>query len=110
MWFSLTIKSVGIEKANEINRKAARSMAIVEAKRLLRLLAISEVNNIHQLYDFLQTILSLFPDDILQGDYSILGEDTLHFETKKCFAFEGRSIGYFVFERWLILYLLFWKN
>ena len=106
MWFSLTIESSGIEKANKINRKAARSMAMIEVKRMLRLLNTLKIADIQKLLDFLKNILSLFPDDILKGEYTIIGEDRLRFETKKCFAYEGmKKIGHIekyecgIFER-----------
>lgn len=91
MWFAISVQTIGIKKTNLINRKAVRSMARIEAKRLSKLLNVSKINSINELVAFFVNSLELIGGDFFSCDYKIIDENCMNFYTRKCFAFEGVS-------------------
>ena len=91
MWFALSVESIGIEKTNEINKKAARNMAIVEAKRLSKVLKIENISSIKELITFMDKAFAIIVGEFMKGSYKQEDDNKLIFETKKCFAYEGVS-------------------
>jgi len=54
MWFYQTAKEFGIDKANELNRAAIKSMAVFEAERLTKILGIERpLKNLDEIKKFM---------------------------------------------------------
>jgi hypothetical protein len=94
MWLYHSIQTIGIEKANLINKAAVRNMAQVEAKRITKILGISTIKNFNDLTDFLDNLYMILKGDFMKFEYSFPEKNKLHWEVKQCFAYEGiKSMG-----------------
>ena len=91
MWFALSVETIGIEKTNSINRKAARRMSQIEAKRLSKVFNIGKITNVKELIGFMQKALNIVGGEFMKYEYKIIDERTIIFDTTKCFAYEGVS-------------------
>lgn len=90
MWFMHSVNALGIEKTNELNRAAVRSMAAVEAKRLLKILGFRSVTTHDEIRAFFDAAIALVIPDFIRFDWEWEpGNRAVRFEITKCFAFEG---------------------
>lgn len=96
MWFFHSMNEIGIETTNKINRQAVRSMAVIEMKRLKKLLGVSSIETFEELTDFFPRAFETIRGDFMELDYSFPEHNQLHGEWKqnKCFAYQGiKNIG-----------------
>ncbi len=95
MWLYNAITSLGIEKANVLNRAAIRSMAPLEMQRTMKILGITResIVSFEDLTGFLIKALELLlPASILdQFHTSIAAPDVMRWEWEQegCFAYKG---------------------
>ena len=89
MWFKHCLEQVGMEKTNLINRQAVRSMALVETKRLAKLLGVERVTNLDDLRAFVQGAASIIVADFMAFGYSFEPPDRMHCRMQNCFAHDG---------------------
>lgn len=90
MWFATAVDTLGVEQANRLNRTAARSMAVVEAKRLRRLIGMDEVRTgaeFRRFFDF--AIDTVIPDFMDFGVHWTRKDTVLDLAVTKCFAYDG---------------------
>jgi hypothetical protein len=100
MWFYNACRAVGIEKANEINRAAIRSMAPLEMQRTRKILAMENtpIETLDELYVNLQSALELvLPSSVLERFSVSMGRPgriTWSWDDGECFAYKGvKQIG-----------------
>ena len=96
MWFYHSMNEIGIEATNKINRKAVRSMAVIEAKRLKKLLGVSSIETFDDLTEFFARAFETIQGDFMELEYSFPEHNLIHGEWKpeKCFAYQGiKKIG-----------------
>jgi hypothetical protein len=100
MWFYRTCRELGIEKANEINKAAIKSMAPMEMERMKRLLGIAgeKFDTFDELVQFMLAALELtLPDSVLEKfDFTPLAGNLIRWkwESLQCFAYKGmKQIG-----------------
>jgi hypothetical protein len=100
MWFYHTCNEFGIEKANELNQAAIKTMAPIEIDRMKWLLGIARKNieTFDELVLFVKSALELIlPDSVLKNFHISSVADNLinwKWETDQCFAFKGmKQIG-----------------
>lgn len=90
MWFANAVQSLGIARANALNRAAVRGMAGVEAKRLCKLLGVTSVATPGELRRFFDAAIALVIPDFMAFTWE-WSEDgrALCFEVTRCFAHDG---------------------
>lgn len=95
LWFFLTCRAFGIDKANALNRAAIKSLAPIETERAKRVLKIGKatIDNFPELMDFIAAALEVtLPDSVFTKFHlSSPSKDLIHWEWEKgqCFAFKG---------------------
>lgn len=93
MWFMHAVKSLGIERANALNRAAVRGMAAVEAKRLCKLLGMTSVSSPGELRRFFDSAIDLVIPDFMSFRWEWAPDErSVRFEITKCFAHDGVSM------------------
>ncbi|MCP3935911.1 MAG: hypothetical protein GY708_11125 [Actinomycetia bacterium] len=90
MWLANTIREVGIERANKLNRAAVRDMAVVEAKRICKLIDLDAVRSFDDLRRFVEAATELVIPPFM--DFTVewsATDSSMQFEITECFAFDG---------------------
>ncbi|HUH65910.1 MAG TPA: DUF6125 family protein [Syntrophales bacterium] len=97
MWFYQCLANFGIEKANELNKAAIKSLAPLEIERITKAMGTEKkIENFSQFKDFFLAASHLFIPAFMNATMSFPRENTLHWEFKPglCFAYKGiRRIG-----------------
>ncbi|MFZ5564948.1 MAG: DUF6125 family protein [Thermodesulfobacteriota bacterium] len=95
MWFFHSLKEVGIEKTNRINRAAVESMSLIEVARLKKALGFKKeaVTSFNELVDFLSRAMDLVLARFMRFMVSAPEKNVIHWEMEKdaCFAYKGIS-------------------
>ncbi|HET6459651.1 MAG TPA: DUF6125 family protein [Syntrophales bacterium] len=92
MWFYHCLKNLGIEKANELNKAAIRSLAPMEIDRIKKALGMEkQIENFQEFKDFFIATSHLFIPAFMNITISFPKENILHweFESGNCFAYKG---------------------
>jgi hypothetical protein len=100
MWFYHTCREFGIEKANELNKAAIKSLAPIEMDRMKRLLGIApeKFETFDELVQFMLAALELtLPDSVFKKSRFTPHAGNLirwKWESLQCFAYKGmKQIG-----------------
>jgi hypothetical protein len=100
MWFLHCLQECGIEKTNEINKAAVKSLAKVEIKRIQKAFNIQNVNNFKDLQNIVEKLFQVFKAEFMKFDYNFPEKNLMHFKMHKCFAYNGiKQIG--VIDRYI---------
>ena len=91
MWFYHCVQAFGIEKANQLNQAALRSLAVVEVGRITRALGIKKegIKTHRELREVIDGMFGIVKGDFMDFAYSFPSEDLLHWKMNRCFAYEG---------------------
>ncbi len=91
IWFYHCMREFGIEKANELNLESLRSLSAIEVKRVTRALGIKneDIRSFGELRQVIDGMFDTIKGDFMDFKYSFPREDTLHWEMRRCFAFDG---------------------
>ena len=92
MWFYHCLKNFGIEKANELNKAAIKSLAPVEIDRITKALGLEKrIENFQEFKDFFAAASPLFIPAFMNITIFFPKKNTLHwqFEPGNCFAYKG---------------------
>ncbi len=95
-WFAHSTVEVGIQKTNEINRAAVRSMALVEVKRIKKLLGVQRVTTPEELEAFVRAASAFIKPRFMKYELTFPEPGVLRWrwEQGQCFAFQGiKSLG-----------------
>ncbi len=90
MWFVAAVQELGIERANTLNLRAVRSMAVIEVRRLRKLLGLREISSLQDVRDFFDGALEVVMGDFM--DFELQWTETADAFTvrfERCFAYEG---------------------
>ncbi len=100
MWFYSTYLECGIDKANQLNKAAIKSMASFEMDRMKRILGIvqEDLGSFDQLFQFMLAALELtLPESVYKNFHLVpSAENLIHWKWNdmKCFAYTGmKQIG-----------------
>ena len=94
MWFYHCFKECGIEKTNNINKAAVRSMAIIEIRRIKKAIAIDRVETFERFKGFMDAVCNIVKAEFMKFDYSFPSDGVCHIEMQECFAYDGiKKIG-----------------
>ena len=90
-WFYNCVKEFGIETANKLNKASIKTLSPFEVQRVQRALGMekTEVKTFEQLKTFINNSFSIFKGDFMDFNYNFPKQNVLHWEMRKCFAFEG---------------------
>jgi len=96
MWFATSVSIIGIEKTNVINRRACRSMAKVEAKRLKTSLGFNDgIKDFVSLRKFIDQAFNIIGGDFLNFKITFPRDNVMLWETVSCFAHDGvKKLGF----------------
>ncbi|MBN1636840.1 MAG: hypothetical protein JW920_10015 [Deltaproteobacteria bacterium] len=93
MWFLHCFMEYGIEKANQINKSAIQSLALMEIPRVKKALGMKdvEVDTFETFKQFVQGAFELGIPDFMNARMSFPERNVLHWEFKdnECFAYKG---------------------
>ena len=89
MWFFHCLQEFGIEKTNELNRAAIKSMAAFEINRIKKVLGVEEIKDFEQLKAFVVESFSLIRPEFMKFNISFPKENEIHWKTNDCFAYKG---------------------
>ncbi len=93
MWFAHTLFESGIETTNRLNRAAIKSMAAVELKRFMKLLAVSkaDLQSFGVFASFFSDVAEILIPDFMNVTVTFEAPDTVRWEFNErgCFAFNG---------------------
>ncbi|MFX1480229.1 MAG: DUF6125 family protein, partial [Promethearchaeota archaeon] len=90
-WFFNCVKELDIDTANKLNKAAIKSLAAIEVQRIKIALGLENVKieTFNQLKNYINDAFSVIKGDFMNFDYTFPEKNRLHWEMKKCFAFEG---------------------
>lgn len=90
-WFLNTYLQFGIKEANKLNKRAIRTLSSFEVKRIKEHSGLknSEITNYAELKEFVNNAFSILKGDFMRFNYSFPGNNRVHWEMGKCFAYEG---------------------
>ncbi|MFX1495057.1 MAG: DUF6125 family protein [Promethearchaeota archaeon] len=93
-WFYNSVKELGIDIANKLNKGAIRNLSVLEVQRVKKALGMEniEITNFEQLKKFIDDAFSVLKGDFMRFNYTFLEESRIHWEMNKCFAFEGMKM------------------
>jgi len=91
MWFYQCLKELGIEKANQMNKAAIKSLAPIEVSRIRKTLGIGKMETFEEFKNFFSGAADLCIPDFMNATMSFPQKNVLHweFEPQKCFAYKG---------------------
>ena len=94
MWFYHTCSEFGIEKANELNKAAIKSLAPIEMNRMKRILGVTRQKfvDFDELVQFMYASLELtLPDSVLKTFHFTSSPGNLRWkwDGMQCFAYKG---------------------
>ncbi|TFF98377.1 MAG: hypothetical protein EU547_01755 [Promethearchaeota archaeon] len=90
-WFLNTYLQFGIKKANKLNKRAIRTLSSFEISRIKEKLGLANktISNYDELQQFVNNAFSVLKGDFMNFNYSFPGENRIHWDMGKCFAYEG---------------------
>ncbi len=94
IWYGTCVQEMGQEKANEINKVAARTMATMEMGRILKLMGMPKdpsVQTFDELKEIVDTAMSAVKAKFMIFDYGFPEKNVLRGKYNRCFAFDGLS-------------------
>lgn len=91
MWFFHTMQECGIEKANQINKAAIKSLAAIEIDRVRKVFGLEKVDTFQDLKIFVDAGFGVLTDAFMGLEYSFPSDNILCWEMKKCFAHAGMT-------------------
>lgn len=93
MWFAGALERFGIEETNRLNRHAARSMAQIEAKRIVKMFGLGSVDDGDTLRRFFDIAIETVIPDFMDFEVRWAAANTsVRFGITSCFAFDGVSM------------------
>ena len=93
MWFAHCVQALGIDRTNELNKAAIRSLAGIEVKRAKKIHGIEKdrVDTFDDLKDFIDGAFALSLGDFMGGTFSFPEKNVMRWQVgdRGCFAYRG---------------------
>ncbi len=91
MWFLNAYLILGMKQANRLNKAAIKSLAKIESARVRKALGKENeiVDSFDKVKDFIDNGFSVLKGDFMNFEYSFLEKNVMHWEMRRCFAYEG---------------------
>jgi hypothetical protein len=91
MWFYHSMQEYGIEKANQINKAAIKSLATIEIDRIRKVFGPEKVETFQDLKTLADAAFGVLTDAFMGFQYNFPSDNVLRWEMKKCFAHAGMT-------------------
>jgi hypothetical protein len=91
MWFFHILQDSGIEKANQMNKAAIRSLAAIEIERIRNAYGMDRMRTFRDVKTLFDAAFGTLTDDFMGFKYSFPSENVLQWEMTKCFAHAGMT-------------------
>ncbi len=91
MWFQHCALECGMEKANIINRAAVRSMARIEAKRILKAFGLAGIESFDELKAFMEAAEQVVKAEFMKFTVEFPEENLMRVNMPRCFALDGMT-------------------
>jgi len=91
MWFYHCMQELGIEKANQLNKAAIKSLASIEIDRVRRAFGLEKIETFEDLKMLVDAAFAVLSDKFMGFKHSCPSENVLHWEMSKCFAHAGMT-------------------
>ncbi|TFF96992.1 MAG: hypothetical protein EU547_05605, partial [Promethearchaeota archaeon] len=90
-WFLNSYLRFGIKEANKLNKGAIKTLSAFEINRVKKLSKLGDrkISNYEELKNFVNDAFSVLKGDFMDFHYSFPGNNCIHWEMGKCFAYEG---------------------
>ncbi len=89
MWFFHCFQEFGIDKTNKVNRAAVRTMAMVEGKRIRKVLGLGEIKSFAELKTLLEEGFEIIKADFMNFALRFPEENVCLWEIPTCFAHDA---------------------
>jgi hypothetical protein len=89
MWFYNCLQEFGIEKTNQINQAAIRSLGPIEIKRYQKALGFNRIESYDDLVHFFKMVMEIVSGKFMKYSFSFPEPNRIHAEWQSCFAYEG---------------------
>ncbi|MBI5845500.1 MAG: hypothetical protein HZB23_12625 [Deltaproteobacteria bacterium] len=89
MWFYHSVLESGIETTNRINRAAVRSMAKIEAKRILKASGLDEVASMGAFKALMEIVDQVVRAEFMKFEIEFPSENMMLVTMPQCFAHDG---------------------
>lgn len=89
MWLANCAWELGMERTNRLNLAAVKAMAVIEAKRLAKLLGVDRVDSFETLQGFVDQSWQILVADFMDFHYQFQEPNIMRAEMKGCFAYDG---------------------
>ena len=92
MWYGNCLFELGPEVANRLNKKAVKSMAAIEIKRIMKLMGIPKETRIctfDDLVEIIDTAFQVVRTRFMNFDFSFPEKNVLQGQFHECFAHDG---------------------
>ncbi len=91
MWFYHSTQQLGIEKANQLNKAAIKSLAAIEIERVRKTFGFKEIETLEDIKAIFHAAFGVLTDEFMGFTYSFPSDDVMHWEMNKCFAYAGMT-------------------
>lgn len=91
MWFYHSMQELGVEKANQLNKAAIKSLAGIEIERVRKVFGFKKIETFEDLKAISHAAFGVLTDDFMGFSYGFPSENTMHWEMSKCFAYAGMT-------------------
>lgn len=91
MWFYHSMQELGIEKANQLNKAAIKSLAGIEIERVRKVFGFKKIETFEDIKAISHAAFGVLTDDFMGFSYGFPSENAMHWEMSKCFAYAGMT-------------------
>lgn len=89
MWLANSVKKYGMKETNAINKSTVRMMAIIEAKRLKKIMDTGDPQTFGELKEFLLTSFEIIRGSFMNFGLEFREPHTITWNAQQCFAYDG---------------------
>jgi hypothetical protein len=89
MWLAQCAWQLGMEQTNRLNLAAVKGMAVIEVKRLAKLLGVTRIKDFETLKEFVDHSWGILVGDFMDFTYQFQEPNIMRADMKDCFAYRG---------------------
>ncbi|MFX0144869.1 MAG: DUF6125 family protein [Candidatus Hodarchaeota archaeon] len=93
-WFYNCARELGVDAANKLNKAAIKTLSVIEMQRIKKAMGWEDIKieTFEQLKVFIPNAFSVLKGDFMDFNYTFSGNDRIHWEMKRCFAYNGMKM------------------
>ena len=89
MWLLNSTKKYGMKEVNAINKLSVRMMAVIETKRLKKVMEAENPKSFEELKMFLLTAFEIIRGNFMKFELNFQEPETITWNVPQCFAYDG---------------------